>query len=128
MNYISSFLTLLLLCGFNSAKSSEANAGKKSFPITTLINAKWTQTPLYLEIAEYLADENEGLYWEFVKSLNELDTPLSEIGKSLKYCFYDLVSIILFYYYFFYRYCFQAIYNSIKCCKNQFKLLAIAFA
>jgi len=58
-----------------SAESSQ------SYPITTLINAKWTQTPLYLEIAEYLADEQAGLFWDYVQAAAALDTALNEYGK-----------------------------------------------
>ncbi|XP_043650860.1 UDP-glucose:glycoprotein glucosyltransferase [Drosophila teissieri] len=50
----------------------------QSYPITTLINAKWTQTPLYLEIAEYLADEQSGLFWDYVSGVTKLDTVLNE--------------------------------------------------
>ncbi|XP_016995531.2 UDP-glucose:glycoprotein glucosyltransferase [Drosophila takahashii] len=50
----------------------------QSYPITTLINAKWTQTPLYLEIAEYLADEQAGLFWDYVSGVTKLDTALNE--------------------------------------------------
>lgn len=50
----------------------------QSYPITTLINAKWTQTPLYLEIAEYLADEQAGLFWDYVSGVTKLDTVLNE--------------------------------------------------
>ncbi|ALC43831.1 Ugt [Drosophila busckii] len=56
----------------------------QSYPITTLINAKWMQTPLYLEIAEYLADEQAGLFWDYVKAATELDTPLNEYDTESK--------------------------------------------
>lgn len=54
----------------------------KSFPITTLINAKWEQTPLHFEIAEYLADENANLYWDFLRDITSLDTSLSSYGNN----------------------------------------------
>ncbi|EDW79389.1 uncharacterized protein Dwil_GK20450 [Drosophila willistoni] len=50
----------------------------QSYPITTLINAKWTQTPLYLEIAEYLADEQSGLFWDYVDGVTKLETALKD--------------------------------------------------
>lgn len=59
-------------------------ASQKSHPITTLINAKWIQTPLYLEISEYLADENSNLFWDFIENIVNLDTPLNQIGKYFK--------------------------------------------
>lgn len=52
-----------------------------SFPITTLINAKWKQTPLHMEIAEYLADENKNLFWDFISDLTSLETHLSDYGN-----------------------------------------------
>ncbi|EDW40449.1 GL24886 [Drosophila persimilis] len=73
---------LRLLCVFvllQSAAPILANAeSSQSYPITTLINAKWTQTPLYLEIAEYLADEQAGLFWDYVRGVTKLDTALNE--------------------------------------------------
>lgn len=65
-------VVLLALYSPISAESS------KSYPITTLINAKWTQTPLYLEVAEYLADEQAGLFWDYVQGVTKLDTALNE--------------------------------------------------
>lgn len=53
----------------------------KSYPITTLLNAKWSITPVCLEIAEYLYDESPNLYWDYVEKLNDLKTPLYEISK-----------------------------------------------
>lgn len=67
-------VVLLALYSPISAESS------KSYPITTLINAKWTQTPLYLEVAEYLADEQAGLFWDYVQGVTKLDTALNEYG------------------------------------------------
>ncbi|XP_055376689.1 UDP-glucose:glycoprotein glucosyltransferase [Condylostylus longicornis] len=56
----------------------------KTFPITTLINAKWKQTPIYLEIAEYLSDENPSYYWDFVERLGDLETSLANIDTDSK--------------------------------------------
>ncbi|XP_073840354.1 UDP-glucose-glycoprotein glucosyltransferase [Musca autumnalis] len=66
------YLVVLLLISH-----AETTTKSKSYPITTLINAKWEQTPLHLEIAEYLSDENPNLYWDFVKDAADLDTPLA---------------------------------------------------
>lgn len=77
---------LLLTAGtltiFSPASVSvEAAESSQSYPITTLINAKWTQTPLYLEIAEYLADEQAGLFWDYVQAVTTLDTALNDYGR-----------------------------------------------
>jgi hypothetical protein len=60
--------------------ATAANASK-SYPVTTLLNAKYNVTPVCLEIAEYLFDENPNLYWDYVDNLNQLKTPLYEISK-----------------------------------------------
>lgn len=61
--------------------SLAAAESSQSYPITTLINAKWTQTPLYLEIAEYLADEQPGLFWDYVEAVTALQTALNDYGR-----------------------------------------------
>ncbi|XP_011503813.1 PREDICTED: UDP-glucose:glycoprotein glucosyltransferase [Ceratosolen solmsi marchali] len=38
--------------------------------VTTLINAKWKDTPLILEAAEYLNDENPNYFWRFVDEVS----------------------------------------------------------
>lgn len=58
---------------------SEAKT-KKSKSVTTLLEAKWLSTPLVLEVAEYLADENVDYYWSFIDSLSSLEPPLKSIG------------------------------------------------
>lgn len=51
----------------------------KSHPITTLINAKWSVTPIQLEIAEYLSDSSNQKFWIFVDELTNLKVSLDEI-------------------------------------------------
>lgn len=53
---------------------------KKSKSVTTLLEAKWLATPLVLEVAEYLADENVDFYWSFIDSISSLSPPLQSIG------------------------------------------------
>lgn len=59
---------------------------KKSKYVTTLLEAKWEVTPLVLEVAEYLADENVDFYWSFIDSISSLSPSLVEIGKNLFLC------------------------------------------
>ncbi|KAL7645301.1 UNVERIFIED_CONTAM: hypothetical protein RMT77_003687 [Armadillidium vulgare] len=40
-------------------------------PITTFLNAKWPDTPLLLESAEYLADESPATFWALIDSVND---------------------------------------------------------
>lgn len=53
---------------------------KKTKSVTTLLEAKWEVTPLVLEVAEYLADENVDFYWSFIDSISSLSPSLVEIG------------------------------------------------
>lgn len=53
---------------------------KKSKSVTTLLEAKWLATPLVLEIAEYLTDENVDYYWNFIDAISSLSPPLQSIG------------------------------------------------
>lgn len=57
---------------------------KKTKSVTTLLEAKWEVTPLVLEVAEYLADENVDFYWSFIDSISSLRPSLVEIGKQQK--------------------------------------------
>ncbi|KAK9738964.1 Thioredoxin-like domain [Popillia japonica] len=52
---------------------------KKSKSVTTLLEAKWEVTPVVLEVAEYLADENIDYYWSFIDSVCNLNPPLVEL-------------------------------------------------
>lgn len=45
------------------------SAASQSHPITTLINAKWSVTPVQLEIAEYLSDVSNQKFWLYVNEL-----------------------------------------------------------
>lgn len=60
------FLSMLLLC------STQLGADKKiNKYVTTLINAKWNETPLVLEAAEYFSDENPSYFWKFVDAFSK---------------------------------------------------------
>ncbi|KAI4464405.1 udp-glucose glycoprotein:glucosyltransferase [Holotrichia oblita] len=52
---------------------------KKSKTVTTLLEAKWEVTPVVLEVAEYLADENIDYYWSFIDSVCNLNPPLVQL-------------------------------------------------
>lgn len=41
--------------------------------VTTVIDAKWKETPLILEAAEYLNDENPSYFWKFVDTFADQD-------------------------------------------------------
>ncbi|XP_067203382.1 UDP-glucose:glycoprotein glucosyltransferase isoform X3 [Linepithema humile] len=58
------FFYMLLLC------STQLGAEKINKYVTTLINAKWNETPLILEAAEYLSDENPSYFWKFIDAFS----------------------------------------------------------
>lgn len=67
------FGTLLLLSGVKCDKKLKA--------VTTHLNAKWSATPLILEVAEYLAEENNEYFWGFVDKISLLEKPIDSLGK-----------------------------------------------
>lgn len=72
----------LLICASNTYAS-------KSHPITTLLNAKWQTTPVYLEISEFLFDESPNFYWDYVRELVNLPISQHESGKTVvKICIF----------------------------------------
>jgi hypothetical protein len=44
---------------------------KKSKVVTTVLNAKWANTPLVMEAAEVLAEENAEFFWDFLDFLSD---------------------------------------------------------
>lgn len=77
MRFSKSILSVTFLILINSIHTKTS---KKSKSVTTLLEAKWSVTPLVLEVAEYLADENFQLYWDYIDAISDLSPPLSEIG------------------------------------------------
>lgn len=66
------------------AIASHVSEGKKKAKsVTTVLDAKWEQTPLVLEIAEYLAEESPDLFWQFIDGLSAMDVPLINLGKKI---------------------------------------------
>ena len=48
--------------------------------VTTLIDAKWRDTPLVLEVAEYLNDENPNYFWKFIDEVSRENSILQNTG------------------------------------------------
>ncbi|XP_055601750.1 UDP-glucose:glycoprotein glucosyltransferase [Uranotaenia lowii] len=65
MIVISLLLGLLLV-------SQSVSANSKSHPVTTQLSAKWGMTPIQLEIAEFIEEENVNLFWDYVELLNKI--------------------------------------------------------
>lgn len=70
------FLTILI-CSVSFDEAKQA----KSKSVTTLLDAKWNATPIVLEVAEYLAEENADSFWNFVNAICNLKEPIAGIGK-----------------------------------------------
>uniref|UniRef100_A0A8D8S9L3 UDP-glucose:glycoprotein glucosyltransferase n=1 Tax=Cacopsylla melanoneura TaxID=428564 RepID=A0A8D8S9L3_9HEMI len=63
-------LTLYILLPTNCV------AKRKAKSVSTVIDAKWHLTPTVLEISEYLTEESENLFWEYVEYINSLQPAL----------------------------------------------------
>lgn len=48
--------------------------------VSTFLNAKWSQTPLALEVSEFLHDEDPALFWSFVDDSLLLDGSGSKLN------------------------------------------------
>lgn len=75
---LTSILVLIVTVSISISCIQTKNIKSKS--VTTLLEGKWSVTPLVLEVAEYLADENFQLYWDYVDAISNLETPLADIG------------------------------------------------
>lgn len=56
----------------------------KSHPITTQLSAKWGLTPVQLEIAEFIEEENVNLFWDYIDLLNKVPNGLYHIETEEK--------------------------------------------
>ncbi|XP_055550572.1 UDP-glucose:glycoprotein glucosyltransferase [Wyeomyia smithii] len=56
----------------------------KSHPVTTHLSAKWDLTPVQLEIAEFIEDENVNLFWDYVELINKIPNSLYHIETEEK--------------------------------------------
>uniref|UniRef100_A0A6A7FWQ9 UDP-glucose:glycoprotein glucosyltransferase 1-like isoform X2 n=2 Tax=Hirondellea gigas TaxID=1518452 RepID=A0A6A7FWQ9_9CRUS len=54
--------------------SAEEKSGIKNKPVVMQLNAKWANTPLLLEAAEYMSEESPATYWTFVDHVSSWDT------------------------------------------------------
>lgn len=71
--------TILILLSSQLFYSTDARA-KKTKSVTTLLDAKWEVTPLILEVAEYLADENVNFFWTYIDQISALKSPPVDIS------------------------------------------------
>ncbi|KAF5304487.1 hypothetical protein FQA39_LY09683 [Lamprigera yunnana] len=73
------FYTLLISSLLYILFVGNVTSKSKFKSVTTLLDAKWKVTPLVLEVAEYLADEDNDFYWSFIDSICNLNPPLNEL-------------------------------------------------
>ena len=82
------FVYLICICllwrSSLAADDSGGNKGK-SKTVSTLLNAKWTSTPIALEISECLHEEDPSYFWMFLESLNQNSNQLASSSKYLTF-------------------------------------------
>ena len=64
-------LSLALVFAGCLVSGQSQSSGKKSKVFTTVLNTKWSNTPLVLEAAELLAEENNEYFWDFLDYLSD---------------------------------------------------------
>jgi hypothetical protein len=72
---------LAILSAFLFILNVKFSSSTKSHPITTIINAKYSITPIQLEISEYLSDENH--FWEYLDDFLNYKVPINELESDL---------------------------------------------
>ncbi|XP_077476984.1 UDP-glucose:glycoprotein glucosyltransferase 1 [Stigmatopora argus] len=63
----------LLLTSLLSTLVSVSGGGADSKAVTTTLTAKWADTPLLLEASEFLAEESQEKFWDFVEDNQDFD-------------------------------------------------------
>ena len=72
-----SLLTSMCMVG---SISSDSDPVKKSPLVSTVLNAKWSNVPFILEAAEFLAEENNGFFWDMIDFLAEEENNLDKMS------------------------------------------------
>lgn len=65
------FIYLLISLVAAAANGDSTGESKKKSVVAVNLYSKWSQTPLYLEASEFLAEEDESYFWKFVDLFNE---------------------------------------------------------
>ncbi|KAM9841989.1 UDP-glucose:glycoprotein glucosyltransferase 1 [Aulostomus maculatus] len=61
--------------------------GADSKAVTTTLTAKWASTPLLLEASEFLAEESQEKFWDFVEANKNIDGEYDDTDQA----YYDLI-------------------------------------
>ncbi|KAL1021949.1 hypothetical protein UPYG_G00020290 [Umbra pygmaea] len=65
----------------------EVSAGADSKAVTTTLTTKWASTPLLLEASEFLAEENQEMFWDFVEANQNIEGEYDDTDQA----YYDLI-------------------------------------
>uniref|UniRef100_UPI0037E97DDD UDP-glucose:glycoprotein glucosyltransferase 1 n=1 Tax=Semicossyphus pulcher TaxID=241346 RepID=UPI0037E97DDD len=66
---------------------SAASAAADSKAVTTTLTTKWTDTPLLLEASEFLAEESQEKFWDFVEANQNIEGEHDDTDQA----YYDLI-------------------------------------
>ncbi|UXI15218.1 hypothetical protein NH340_JMT01161 [Sarcoptes scabiei] len=64
-----SFKILLILLFFINLYPIFSKDISRTKSVRISLQSKWPQNPIYLEVAEFLSDENSDYYWRFIENL-----------------------------------------------------------
>lgn len=68
---------------------SDANVDRRTNKyVTTQISAKWSETPIVLEVAEYLGDEDPNYFWRFVEAVVSTRDDVLITGTHICFCLF----------------------------------------
>ena len=62
---------------------SNVSCTKDDKYVRIALDAKWKQTPLHLEAAEFIAEKKQSLFWEFVNEIQGLDKKIQKENYDL---------------------------------------------
>ncbi|KAL9866935.1 UDP-glucose:glycoprotein glucosyltransferase 2 isoform 2-T2 [Geothlypis trichas] len=79
---------LLALLGARPCPCGTAPASSSSQPVTARLAAKWPATPLLLEASEFIAEDGNEKFWQFLETVRELT--VYKQGDS-EYSYYNLI-------------------------------------
>ncbi|KAG8013261.1 UDP-glucose:glycoprotein glucosyltransferase 1, partial [Nibea albiflora] len=76
-----------LLCSLLLSLLSAVSGAADSKAVTTTLTTKWADTPLLLEASEFLAEESQEKFWDFVESSQNIEGEHDDTDQA----YYDLI-------------------------------------
>nr|XP_020469630.1 UDP-glucose:glycoprotein glucosyltransferase 1 isoform X2 [Monopterus albus] len=80
-------MRMWLLCVLLLVLPSAVSAGADSKAVTTTLTTKWADTPLLLEASEFLAEESQEKFWDFVEANQNIEGQHDDTDQA----YYDLI-------------------------------------